>query len=150
MTKEKPSPNKKAQINRENYASYVANLEATGAKFPINQFGSANLSLIAENCGFKRGVIQNEESFLGKAFRKDLERIGTALPTTRNTGIASEVKANEASKYAARLEIVSAEVEQLRKALSSAQEEIQLLKKQKEEETKRLELMLETGRRVFL
>lgn len=150
MTSEKPSPNKKAKINRENYASYVANLEATGAKFPTNQFGSANLSLIAESCGFKRGVIQNEESFLGKAFRKDLERIGTALPTTKNKGIASEVKANEAPKYAARLVKVSAEVEQLRKALSSAHEEIHLLKKQKEEDTERLELMLETGRRVFL
>ena len=150
MTKEKLSPNEKAIINRENYAAYVTNLETTGAKFPVNQFGGANLSLIAEECGFKRGVIQNKESFLGKIFRKDLARIGIEISTVKDTDNISKVKANEAYKNAARLEIITAEVEELRKALISAHKEIHLLKTQKEEDTERLDFMLETGRRVFL
>lgn len=154
MTDAKLSPNKKAIINKDNYAAYVANLEATGTKFPINQFGDANISLVAEKCGFKRGVLQNKDSFLGKVFQADLKRIGTEILSPEDKDSKLEVKAMLAAKNASKLEKelerVTAEVELLRDKLVVAHNEIQILKQCKLEDGERLEYMLESGRRVFL
>lgn len=153
MTKKKLSPNEKAKINRENYAAYVANLLATNTKFPVNQFGDANISLIAKECGFKRGVIQNKDSLMGKQFQSDLERIGTEVSPAKNTESKLEAQTKKvtqnASKLEKELERTTAEVEQLRKELALAQKEITLLINRKEEDENKFEHLFETGRRAF-
>lgn len=153
MTKERLSPNLKAKINRDNYAAYVANLLATNTKFPVNQFGDANISLIAKECGFKRGVIQNKESLMGRQFQSDLERIGTEVSPAKNIESKLEAQTKKvtqnASKLERELERTTAEVEQLRKELALAQKEIILLRNSKEEDAHKFEHFLETGRRAF-
>jgi septal ring factor EnvC (AmiA/AmiB activator) len=154
MTNTKLSPNEKAEINRTEYAAYVANLEATNTQFPINQFGDVNITAIAESCGFKRGVLQNKNSLLGKRLRVDVKRLGTQIQEAIDNDSSLEKKAKKASVNASKLERelekATAEIETLRLKLEEAEVKCFKLMEKQHEQTESFEYMLETGRRVFL
>jgi seryl-tRNA synthetase len=148
------SPNEKSKINRTNYAAYVANLEATKTKFPINQFGDANISLVAKTCGFSRDAFNNKRSFLAKALQEDISRIGTELHSANEKEDYLETRAKTATKSASKrekeLERTTAEIETLREQVKSLELENFNLKQKESEGVEIQEMMIETGRRVFL
>ena len=148
------SPNEKSKINRTNYAAYVANLEATNTKFPINQFGDANISLIAKTCGFSRDAFNNKRSFLAKALQEDISRIGTEVHSVDEKEDYLEKKAKTATKSASKrekeLERATAEIETLREQIELLELENFNLKQKENESAERQEMMIETGRRIFL
>jgi septal ring factor EnvC (AmiA/AmiB activator) len=154
MSEEKLSPNEKAIINRRNYAAYVANLEATNTKFPINQFGDANISLVAKTCGFKRTAFQIKESFLSKAIQSDIDRIGTEVQSVEKKESYLEGKAKTSAMHASQrekeLERTTAEIEKLREEIKLLQYENFVLKQKEDENIERQEMMIESGRRVFI
>jgi septal ring factor EnvC (AmiA/AmiB activator) len=154
MSNLKLSPNEKALLNRQEYSAYVESLEATGAKFPLNQFDDVNLTAIAKICGFKRGVLQDKDSFLGKQLRLDVSRIGTEIQEAVNNEGALEKKAKKASMNASKLEkeleIATGEIEELRLKLEQLEAENYKLTERQHEQKESYEHMLDTGKRVFI
>jgi hypothetical protein len=154
MMTNKLSPNEKSVINKQNYDAYVANLEATNSKFPINQFGDVNISLVAEKCGFKRSAFNKKDSRLAQILQQDVDRIGTEVYSFEKKESFLETKSKTASKHASQrekeLEKATAEIETLRDQIELLELENFNLKQKEGEGVERQEMMIETGRRVFL
>lgn len=146
----KLSPNEKHELNKKNYAAYVANIKATDGKFPINQFGDVNLTLIAKECGFLRDVFQKPSSELAKQLAKDIKKIGTKIKDMSEKESSLKKQKEEASRNASKLskdlERVTAEVYKLREKVTELEQENNALKGKSEAH----DSMLDDGRRRFV
>jgi len=145
----KLSPVEKGRINLIEYTKYVDNLRSNGKKFPINQFGDANLSQIASACGFKRQVF-GKKTRMGKQLEKDIQEIGTEIDNPKLDTISSSNRLDEYSKrlniLTKELNVLKAENLSLKKQLMTL-ENVQMLSDEKEAS---FEHMLQTGRRFVL
>ena len=143
----------KGRINRQRYSAYVAELEATGRKFPVNQFGNVNLTLIAEACGFRRQVFSTNKN-MRERLEKDIFRIGTE--TSQDMGVdtllakkASD-KTKEASQLRKELDAKTQEIAVLRSELESVKKLVRELAVRNTEADSIFTEMVTTGRRFSL
>lgn len=143
----------KAAFNKKSYAAYVANLVATGKKFPINQLGTANVDAVASACGFERQVLYKT---LKEQFEKDVQRIGTEIhevsgkdKTDRLTEI-SEANKKNASALQKTLDAKEQELIELRQTNLALEQRINELESEQQESQDRFEDMLGSGRSFTL
>jgi hypothetical protein len=147
------SPVEKGRINKANYVAYVAELKATGKKFPLNQFGEVNLSGIAKACGFLRGVFTTNKS-LKQLLDSDILIIGTEIKDgaeldTRLSQKAEE-KSKEASKLHKDLDAKVQEVNSLREQIDELKKCIRELESRSNETALSMDELLDSGRRFTL
>jgi len=143
----------KGKLNRRNWDAYLKFLRNSKQKFPINQYGDVNLSLVAELCGFKRQVFANN-----KAFASELEDavvlIGTELvePKDPSGQMDDEIKLLKKQLSAQKRDVAILEEKNdgLSKQLMETRAELKKVKKQSLEADESLEFMIETGRRFTL
>jgi len=148
MTK-RLSPNEQAKQNKLNYEHYVRELESNHKRFPVNQFGAVNRSLIAKICGIQsRDVFTREKSSLKKQLESDVLRIGLEVHERKTSNNSVEHRAAKGNKNS--VTVLSAEVENLRAKVSLLEEENRKLKIQLNEKEIMQEKMLDDGRRRFL
>ena len=147
----KLSAPEKGKINKEKYAAYVADLEATGKKFPLNQFGNVNNSVVAEACGFGRNVLYTS---LKEQFEEDINRIGTQLHDGVDKETRLDKKATEKAKIASKLQKeLDAQVQEnhsLRAQIDELQSRILELENRKDEMGMTMDELLTNGRRFSL
>ena len=152
MTK-KPSAVEKGRLNKKNYAAYVADLEATGKKFPLNQFGEVNITAIAEASGFLRGVFAKNKKMKNQ-LEDDLKRIGTEITEgiDKDSRLAkkAEEKAIEASRLHKDLDAKVQEISLLRDQIDQLQTRIRELECRNDEATLSMDELLDSGRRFTL
>lgn len=149
----KVSAVEKGRINKEKYAAYVAELEATGEKFPTNSEGNLNLSLIARKCGFGRDVFYKNQT-LNCLLNDDAQRIGTTLKpgVSNESRLAKRVaeKSNVASKLTKELDARIQEIEILKKTIDELQSKIIDLESRDNEVEMAMDELLSNGRRFIL
>lgn len=139
----------------ERYQSYVDSLKESGEKFPCNQFGDLNLTVVAKRCGNRRQwfsenadkIMGDTEKKLSQIIRGDASFIGTeqSPPKDKDSvlqGIADN-KSKENSKLKRALVHQTAEVENLRKQLEEANAKLRCVKQESKD---RYEEMCENGR----
>jgi len=147
------SPHEKNKLNIQNYEAYIKDLETTGEKFPLNQFGDVNLTAVAQKCKFNRQVFSNNKHFQHR-LTKDIERIGTDIHKgqdhrDRDAEIAA-TKSQEASKLRRELDAKVQEIELLREELTKARDKILELENKQNEGELTLDEILSTGRRFTI
>ena len=143
----------KGRINKESYAAYIAELEATGKKFPTNNFGEVNLTAIAKACGFNRQVFSNNQA-MRAALNEDIERIGTDISEGQPKETRPHKKASEKSKEGSRLhkelEARTNEIETLKAQILELNKRIAELEGGKHEMDLAFDELLASGRRYCL
>ena len=147
----KLSAPEKGRINKERYNAYVANLEATSKKFPTNQLGNVNNSLVAEICGFGRNVLYTS---LKEQFEEDIKRIGTELHEGVDKATRLDKKASEKTKIASALQKdLDAKVQEiysLRNQVDELQIKILKLENRENEMDMGMDELISNGRRFSL
>jgi chromosome segregation ATPase len=149
----KLSAPEKGRLNKRNFCAYVKHLEASELKFPINQFGDINLSVISEQCGFQRQVFANN-----KALKADLDnavrRIGTDVMEGQDTEsrLDNDLKIQRKQLSDARRDLALAEekIDGLQRQLVGMNTELKRSQESNEEATESLDYMISTGRRFTL
>ncbi|MCE7729351.1 hypothetical protein [Vibrio campbellii] len=139
----------KTEENRESYSAYIANLEATGKKFPINQRGSVNIDAVAKACGFNRQVLYNS---MREQFDKDVKRIGTMtqdgtnIPEEERLAEIAETSKKNASRLQATLDAKDLQIQSLKDTVDKLKQRIDELESDKEENKTNFEETLSEGR----
>lgn len=143
----------KGRVNKERYADYVAELEATGRQFPLNNFGEVNLSSIAKACGFNRQVFINNES-MKVALAEDVSRIGTEAAEARSKESKLSKKMAEKSEEASRLQKALdanfCEIEALKNQVNELKKHIAKIEERNHEMDTIFDELLSSGRRYYL
>jgi DNA repair exonuclease SbcCD ATPase subunit len=152
-TVSKISAVEKGRINKERYAEYIAELEATGKKFPLNQFGEVNLTDVANACGFNRQVFSRNASMKAQ-FEEDIRRIGTEIHKGVDKETRLEKKATEKAKVASKLQKeLDAQVQEnhsLRNQIDVLQSRVRELEGRENEMEMSMDELLTSGRRFSL
>jgi hypothetical protein len=156
---EKPSEGKKlsapekGRLNKRNLDVYVRHLEASGTKFPVNQFGDINLSLISEHCGFNRQVFANNKT-MKDTLDEAVKRIGTGIAEGKDleTRLDGDIKRLRKQVNDNRRDLALAEekIEALQKQLLGRDAELKRAQKIIHEASESLDHMIGTGRRFTL
>jgi hypothetical protein len=157
MADNKPTPQEKHAITVRKYVSYVAELRATGSKFPCNKDGTINKSSLAQICGTTRQAFQKESSKLFQILDKDIKEIGvencySGHNEDPNVVLERKAKDNkiEASKLRAIVEKYELTINELKSNLNDAHKKIRELESMSDDERKSIDEMLESGRRFYL
>lgn len=146
----------------DRYTAYVKHLAETGKKFPVNQFGEANLTKIAEDAKIRRQWFSEmaEKPFgeknetLNSILKADIKRIGTDYfaprdPDEELSKIADN-RSREANQLRQMLEQKSKENELLRSENQELKERVRVLENRVSETENGTEEMLDSGRRFSL
>ena len=140
------------ESNKINYAALIAELKATGRKFPANQFGQASLGWVAEQIKCTRDVLRNGS--LAEQFKKDIAEIGVCQRSAEpeNARLQKKVDNNkkELSAYRKIADEKIAEVEALRTQVQLLTEHIKELELRSSEEDLVIRELLASGRRFFI
>jgi hypothetical protein len=147
------SPAEKKKRTLDKYGAYVERLQRNKDKFPLNQLGEVNHSVIAKSCRFRRQVFFNNKTLKLK-LEDDVKKIGTCLiegksPETvmdQNLTLVNKLL-NKKSKD---LSIAEGTIAGLKKQILQLENENKQLKNQSQEETESFNYMIETGRRFTL
>ncbi len=136
--------------NKRNYAAYIARLNATGQRFPCNQFGTVSIDGVAEQVGCTTKVLLTGS--LKTQFKKDIELIGVGVKRISDSKLAqkAEEKSREASSLTKLLNMKIKECESLQaenERLTKERRQVEI--RQKEAELS-LQELLKTGRRFTL
>lgn len=146
----------------ERYRDYVVQLEQSGKKFPVNQFGDVNFSKIADDCGNRRQWFSEsakkafgpESESLEKIIAKDIRRLGSEFIAPKDPESAlvemADSKSKEASRLRSMLEQKSKENELLREQVEQLSAEVRLLRANATELSNQQALMVDSGRTFFL
>lgn len=146
----------------ERYREYVLQLEQTGKKFPVNQFGDVNFSNIAEECGNRRQWFSESANkvycphgdTLEQVIAKDIRRVGTEFRVAKDLESTLEditdSKSREYNRLRSMLEQKSKENELLRDQVESLSTEVRQLRSSTAEISGRQELMIDSGRSFIL
>lgn len=140
---------KKGKINKARYAEYVSNLELTGKKFPINNFGQVNLSEIASKCGFNRQVFATNK-LMKLQLEADVRRIGT---NTNDSDLSSQKKERidiDVSKLMKSIDFKDFEILSLKKQINELLKVVHDLESNRSESKAIYEELLLSGRRFTL
>ena len=145
---DKISAVEKGKINKARYVEYVANLELTGQRFPINNFGDVNLSEIAFKCGFNRQVFSTNKS-MKQQLEADVKRIGTNTNEKSSTP-QSKIDNKDAVRLMKFNELKDLEILALRKQINELQKLVNGLETARSEHNTFYDELLSSGRRFIL
>jgi hypothetical protein len=145
----KPSAVEKGKINKSRFSDYIHNLELTGKKFPINNFGAVNLSEVAKQCGFNRQVFSTNVA-MRELLAAAIKRIGTSVDPipaklSPDTGTSRDI--NNILKT---LDLRDAEIAALKNEIRSLKQAVFDLECKSSECTSVFDDLLLTGRRFHL
>lgn len=138
----------KGKINKARYAEYVANLELTGQKFPMNNFGDVNLSLIASKCGFNRQVFATNKS-MKQQLETDVKRIGTCISDPKPSA-KNKLDDKDITILMKTIDLKDLEILSLRKQINELLKAVQKLETNQSEHNAIHEELLLSGRRFVL
>lgn len=138
----------KGEINRARYAEYVATLELTGQKFPVNNFGDVNLSLIASICGFNRQVFATNKS-MKEQLVKDVKRLGIDIKEQRSSA-QSNYGDRDSAQLKKALKLKDLEIISLKKRIDELLKIVQSHEASQSEQNAIHEELLLSGRRFVL
>lgn len=139
---------KKGKINKARYAEYVAELELTGQKFPINNFGQVNLSEIASKCGFNRQVFATNKS-MKLQLEADVKRLGTNTTDSKQSSQKKEAD-KDVSRLIKSIDLKDFEILSLKKQIDELLKIVQELETSRSEHNAIYEELLLSGRRFTL
>lgn len=145
------SPQLKSTFNINNYDLYVAWLNSTNRKFPVNQFGEINRSLISKICGFGRDVLYSKTNPIYLALEGDLIKIGLELNTSRSFRV--EKKSNKPDysiNFKYRVDTLNDELLSLRNEVAQLKKENSELKQKIIEDSSTFTELAQSGRRFWL
>lgn len=145
------SPQLKSSFNMNNYNLYVAWLKSTNQKFPVNQFGELNRSLISRICGFGRDILYSATNPIRLALEHDLVKIGLELNTTRS--LRADPKCNKSDhsiSFKYRLDTLNAELLSLKNEVAQLKNENSELKQKLIEDSSIFTELTQSGRRFCL
>lgn len=149
----KLSAPEKGKLNKRNYAAYVRHLKDSGKKFPTNQFGDVNVSLISELCGFERQVFSRNKA-LKEELDKNVKELGTDIVEGKDpeTRIDNDMKNLRKQLSNAKRDLALAEekIDGLQRQLIAVNSELKRSGEEKEEAAESLDYMISTGRRFTL
>lgn len=145
--------NKKTPFQR--YQDYVNQLKESGEKFPSNNSGDINFTIIAKECGNRRQwfsenankVMGDTQKTLSQIIKNDLVSIGTALKSPKKpesilSDISEKIK-KENNRLLKSLEQATAEIEKLRSQVEDLEFKLSNVKRESDE---RFNEMSESGR----
>ena len=139
----------------ERYQNYVTNLIKSGGRFPINQSGDLNFTVIAKQCKNRRQwfsenankVMGTTKKTLAVIIRDDASALGTSVKAPKNpesvlSDIAEKLQKDN-NRLTRSLELKTAENEKLKDQVAELKEE---LKCRSQESKDRYQEMSENGR----
>jgi len=145
--------NKKNPFQR--YQDYVNQLKESGEKFPLNNFGDINFTIVAEKCGNRRQwfsenankVMGDTQKTLSQIIKSDSVSTGTTLksrkkPETILSDISEKIN-KENNRLLKSLEQATAEIEKLRSQVEDLEFQLGNVKRESDE---RFNEMSESGR----
>ena len=149
----KLSAPEKGRLNKRNFENYVKHLQKNGEKFPINQFGDVNTSLISDLCGFNRQVFATNQT-LKEMLSEAVNRIGTAIVEGKDTEtrLDGDIKRLRKQVSDAKKDLALAEekIEALQRQLLERDAELKRSEQASREAAESLDHMISTGRRFTL
>lgn len=138
----------KGKINKARYAEYVATLELMGQKFPVNNFGDVNLSLIASTCGFNRQVFATNKS-MKEQLAKDVKKLGIDIKEQRSPA-QSIYGDKDSAQLKQAVELKDLEILSLKKQIDELLKIVQSYEASQSEQKAIHEELLLSGRRFVL
>jgi hypothetical protein len=146
----------------DRYCRYVLQLEQSGRKFPVNQFGDVNFSKVADECGNRRQwfsecskkVFTDGGDTLERIIQCDIRRIGSDFTPAKDPEPAlidlAESKSREVSLLRSLLDQKAKENELLRQQIERLTAENRALNSSVCELTLQQEMLLDSGRAFIL
>lgn len=139
----------------ERYQAYVTTLKSSGEKFPCNNFGDINFTIVAKECGNRRQwfsentnkIMGNTNKKLSQIIQEDAKTVGTSQNIPKNpesvlNDISEKVK-KENSRLLKSLEQATAEIEKLRAQVEELEFKVSNIQQESDERYKE---MSENGR----